>query len=195
MRPGKNAIPIAVLVLGVALSGCGDPSGTDGAASSVTSAGPAVKVSLHSPAIPTAALPSVFTCDGKNISPPLVWGAVPPSVEEFAVFALGVQRGISIGRTVEWAMAGVNPALHRIHAGQVPPGAVLLHTTAGKAQYSICPPKGPGQDYVFAIYALPAGIHATPQISGPTLLHNLTESTPQDRSPASGSFEAHYARP
>ena len=195
MRRGKNAISIALLISGLALSGCGDPSGTGSAESSATTAAPAVKVSLHSPGIPTAALPSVYTCDGKNISPPLVWGAVPRSVEEFAVFALGVQRGISIGRTVEWAMAGVNPALHHINAGQVPQGAVLLRTTAGKAQYSVCPPKGPGQDYVFAIYALPVGIHATPQISGPTLLHNLTENTPQDRSPASGSFEAHYARP
>jgi hypothetical protein len=193
MRRAKNAISIAAVLSALALSGCGSPSATGSAGTALPATTTVAKVALTSPAIHGIALPALYTCDGKNVSPPLTWGTVPSSVEELTVFALGYKRGVSLQPSIEWAMGGVNPSLHKLAAGQVPANAFLLTASSGK-KYSICPAQGQTEDYVFGVYALPRGIHATPEISGFGLFHNLTEATPQDRAPAVGRFTVHYTR-
>jgi hypothetical protein len=194
MRRAKNAISIVTVLSALALSGCGDPSATGTAGSSTPATTTVARIALASPAIHGIALPAEYTCDGRNISPPLTWGAVPSSVEELTVFALGYKRGISLQPSIEWAMGGVAPTLHHLAAGQVPENAFLLLGSSGKKGYSVCPPSGQTEDYVFGVYALPRGIHATPEIGGIGLFHNLTEATPQDAAPAVGRFTVHYER-
>ncbi len=190
----RYALSAATVVAAVALSGCGG-SGTT-AASTAPAVAKVVAVPFSSSAIHGAELPAVYTCDGRDISPPLSWGAMPSGIEELALFALGVTRGRS-GRpsiTVEWAVAGVTPATHSLGAGALPPGAFVLEAGDGKRRYSICPAKGQAARYEFALYALPIHIRATPRISGAQLLHNLTESIPQYRAPASGELSTTYKR-
>lgn len=188
MRRAKYATSMATALVALALGGCGDP------ASSGTVKPPA-KVTLSSPAIHGLELPAEFTCDGKNVSPPLAWGKLPANVEELAVFALEIPHGITSRLpTVVWSLAGVNPSLHQIGSDQVPSGAYLVETSSRARNYSVCPHRGQVTDYVFAIYALPAGIHATRAINGLDLYRNLTEATPQDRSPAVGGILTQYVR-
>ena len=153
-------------------------------------------VGLHSSAIHGSRLPALYTCDGRDIPPPLTWGAVPSEVHELALFALAVntrEAGQS-SLAVVWAMAGVNPALHHLSAGEVPPGAFLLTTTDGQRRYSICPPRGQTKSYEFALLALPSRASATPAIPGVSLLRNLAAPSAETHAPAEGVLSIKYTR-
>lgn len=113
---------------------------------------------LQSPvAIPTsegvAALPSQYTCDGKNTSPALHWDGVPPGTAELALFAMNIQP-VEERLFFDWAVAGINPGLGEIEAGSLPKGVVVGRNGFGKTGYGLCPP-GAGETYMFALYALP----------------------------------------
>ena len=188
IRRGRHAISVAALLSALALGGCSSV-GANGAPK-------AVNIPLTSSAIHGSQLSAAYTCDGKDISPPLKWGAVPSSVEELALFALEVGPRTA-GRytlTVDWAMAGVAPALHHLGAGELPRGAFVLEANDGKRRYSICPARGTTTHYEFALFALPIGVHAAPQLRSVTLLSNLSSSTPQTAAPADGAFLVRYTR-
>jgi len=190
-----RAITLAAIagLAGIALSGCSD---TGGATTNGLAAVKPVSLALSSSAIHDRKLPALYTCDGKNIAPPLSWGAVPASVEELALFVLSTQRDKE-GRTalsIDWGLAGVKPGLHRLRAGEVPHGAFEVTGSNGRKGYTLCPARGHTERYVFAVFALPAGARVTPGLPGATLLHNLTDPTPENESPASGSFAVAYKR-
>jgi phosphatidylethanolamine-binding protein (PEBP) family uncharacterized protein len=194
MRRATQAVmatPILAVLAALALSGCGNSS------SGSTLATQPARVSLTSSAIRGAKLPALYTCDGKDVSPPLSWGAVPSDIEEVAIFALGARRapnGQTLG-SIEWALAGVRPGLHTLRAGEVPHGAFLLAGSTGKRRYSICPHKGETEHFTFALYALPHGARASPKISSVALFNNLTESgIARDETPAAGGFAVNYTR-
>jgi phosphatidylethanolamine-binding protein (PEBP) family uncharacterized protein len=188
VRRSRGLVAVLAALIAVALSGCGSVA--------KQSAQKLVVVPLSSAAIHGSNLPALYTCDGKDIWPPLRWGALPPTVEEVVLFALGVtvlKNGRVLPR-VEWAMAGLNPALHGVGAGQIPRGAFLLQGSNGKKRYSLCPAKGKTAHYGFALYALPRDTRATPKLEGEELLYNLTGPVVRDRAPAGGAFFATYTR-
>lgn len=186
-RRMQGTLPI-VLILALALSGCSD-----------SSAPQSVTVGFKSPAVVKATLPALYTCDGKNISPPLEWGAVPSTTRELALFILGLTPNRATGRyttSVEWAIAGVNPALHRMSAGEVPPGAHLAVTNSNKrTHYSICPKRGSTERYQFALYAVPATLTVPVPFVGIKLLALVANPESENRSNAGGAFVASYTRP
>lgn len=113
---------------------------------------------LRSPASqPTSgqldALPSQYTCDGKNTSPALHWQGVPQGTVELALFAMNVQP-VNGKLFFDWAVAGLDPGLGEIDAGKLPKGAVVGRNSFGNTDYEICP-EGAGEIYMFALYALP----------------------------------------
>jgi phosphatidylethanolamine-binding protein (PEBP) family uncharacterized protein len=62
---------------------------------------------------------------------------------------------------VDWAVAGLDPSLTGIEAGQLPKGAVVGTNGFGKRGYEICP-SGSGEIYMFAVYALPRSLSPKP---------------------------------
>jgi len=185
-RP-KRATPALLATAAIALAGCSN-SGSPPAPTLAASSQP-VNVAFTSSAIRGSKLPVLYTCHGRNVSPPLAWGPIPSGIRELALFAVGVR---TVGRkslsSVEWAMAGMKPGLRALRAGEIPPGAFLLADSDGAKRYSICPPGGRSERYVFALLALPRGARASPKIPGVSLLRNLTQSTPAYESPVSGAF-------
>jgi phosphatidylethanolamine-binding protein (PEBP) family uncharacterized protein len=118
-------------------------------------------MSLESPAIIAAAgspghLAATYTCDGANSWPELRWGGIPAGTAELAVFAMNVQP-VEEQLFVDWAVAGLDPALKGIEAGKLPKGAIVGTNGFGKRGYSLCPP-GAGEIYMFAVYALPTAL-------------------------------------
>jgi phosphatidylethanolamine-binding protein (PEBP) family uncharacterized protein len=116
-------------------------------------------MSLESPAIVASAegpgaIPATYPCDGKDSWPELHWSGVPAGTAELALFAMNVQP-VEEKLFVDWAVAGLDPGLEGIEAGRLPKGAVVGTNGFGKAGYSICPPQGSGEIYMFAVYALP----------------------------------------
>ncbi len=193
----KSGLLLAVSLLAVALSGCGSSgAATKPAIPPLPPIKKVVAVSLRSAAVHGSRLPALYTCDGRDISPPLKWGAVPSDIQELALFAIDVTPSGS-GRpanTIQWAMAGVSPTLRRLSAGEIPRGAFLVPDSDGKRRYSVCPAKGQTGRYEFALYALPPRVRVGPELSGARLLHNLTGKILGGRSPARGAFTATYTR-
>jgi hypothetical protein len=71
---------------------------------------------------------------------------------------------------VQWAVAGLSPALHAIAAGRLPAGAIVGRGTAGRARYSICPAKGRLTKYLVVLYALPRRLALRPGFQGSAAL-------------------------
>jgi len=115
-------------------------------------------MSLESPAIVASGgspgrLAATYTCDGKDSWPALHWGGVPAGTAELALFVMNVQP-VGEQLFVDWAVAGLDPSLEEIKAGELPKGAIVGTNSFGKRGYSVCPP-GTGEIYMFALYALP----------------------------------------
>jgi phosphatidylethanolamine-binding protein (PEBP) family uncharacterized protein len=118
-------------------------------------------MSLRSPAIIAAAggpgrLAAGYTCDGEDSWPALHWGGVPAGTTELALFVMNVQP-VEEQLFVDWAVAGLDPGLDEIGAGELPKGAIVGTNGFGKRGYSICP-SGAGEIYMFALYALPRSL-------------------------------------
>lgn len=115
-------------------------------------------IALQSPAIVAAGgrlgrLASTYTCDGKDSWPAFRWSGVPAGTAELVLFAMNLQP-VDEAIFFDWALAGIDPASTAIEAGELPKGAVVGQNSFGRAGYSLCP-QGPGETYMFALYALP----------------------------------------
>jgi phosphatidylethanolamine-binding protein (PEBP) family uncharacterized protein len=102
-----------------------------------------------------ASLPAAYTCNGKNISPPLIWKGIPQGSAELALFAINL---VPVGESLffDWAVAGLDPSLEGLEEGKLPKGAILGRNGFGKLGYSVCP-EGP-ETIIFALYALPQSL-------------------------------------
>jgi phosphatidylethanolamine-binding protein (PEBP) family uncharacterized protein len=96
---------------------------------------------------------------------------------------------------VEWAVAGLNPALHGIAAGKLPSGAFLGTVGGGKRErYTICPKKGGSVQYQFELYGVPASVTVPPHFPGVTVLTALAGRNTPTPTDAAGGFAAIYKR-
>jgi Raf kinase inhibitor-like YbhB/YbcL family protein len=95
-----------------------------------------------------AAIPTRFSCDGEDVSPPLAWDGVP---SETAAFALIVDDP-DAGGFVHWVVADI-PADARSAAEGSSPGTDGRNDMGREGYGGPCPPSGTHR-YVFTIYAL-----------------------------------------
>lgn len=102
-------------------------------------------------------LTAANTCNGKNLSPALAWRNVPPDTTELAVFATGV-KPVDGKLHFEWAMAGIDPSITGLKAGEVPKGAILGRNGTGHDGYSLCPIGSAPETYVFSVYAITSSL-------------------------------------
>jgi phosphatidylethanolamine-binding protein (PEBP) family uncharacterized protein len=188
----QKAMSAGALLVGLALTGCGSSG-----ASTTPTHSPPKPIPFKSRAIVKGALPAQYTCDGKNIPPPLEWGAVPSSTQELALLVIGFIPGStpnSYNLSVEWAVAGLSPKVHHLAAGQLPSGAFLGGRNNGSTKYSICPEKGTRQQYEFALYAVPTSIKIPRGFAGVQILSRIGASTAPTPASAAGIFEVAYKR-
>lgn len=94
-----------------------------------------------------------YTCEGKNINPPLTIEDVP---EDAKSLALIVDDPDAPGGTfTHWVVWNIDPATTFIREGSVPPGAVQGKNSAGNTGYTgPCPPQRQIHHYIFKLYAL-----------------------------------------
>jgi Raf kinase inhibitor-like YbhB/YbcL family protein len=101
---------------------------------------------------PEGMIPSQFTCDGKDISPHLVWEDVPEGTKSFALIV--DDPDAPMGTWVHWLVCNISPNLREIPSGTVPSGAVQVKNDFGRLNYGgPCPPRGIHR-YFFKLYAL-----------------------------------------
>jgi Raf kinase inhibitor-like YbhB/YbcL family protein len=162
---------LATTLLVLAGCGCGatstKPSSTPTAASSPS--GPArtlpapirvgsapATITLASQAFGAGStIPGLYTCSGRDISPPLRWSGVPDGTRELALEL--IDPDAPGGPFLHWALAGIRPTVRSLAAGEsIPPGAVAGTNSFGKIGYGgPCPPTGAKPHrYVFVLLAL-----------------------------------------
>jgi Raf kinase inhibitor-like YbhB/YbcL family protein len=107
-------------------------------------------LSLESPAFSNGSLiPRRYTCDGKNISPPLTIGAQPPGTRSLVL--LVDDPDAPLGTWDHWVVWNIEPRA-RIGEGDVP-GTEGLNSFLKHRYMGPCPPGGTHR-YSFRIYAL-----------------------------------------
>lgn len=188
MHRSRRVTACALPLLALALAGCGSAdSGADAPA----------QIEVHSSAIKGTTLPALFTCDGKNIPPPVEWGAVPAGARELVLLVIGLTPAAEAGSysaSVEWAVAGINPALHRLTPGRLPPGAYVGANSADKHQYSICPKPGVSQRYQFQLYSMPPRLRVAREFVGMSVLGTLNRPNASTSATGQGAFVVTYTR-
>ncbi|MGD2095366.1 MAG: YbhB/YbcL family Raf kinase inhibitor-like protein [Phycisphaerales bacterium] len=102
-------------------------------------------------------IPSKYTCDGADISPPLQWDAVPEGTKSIAL--INDDPDAPMGTWVHWVLYNL-PADTKELAENIPPEETLPNgakqgiTDFGRIGYGgPCPPGGTHR-YFFKIYAL-----------------------------------------
>lgn len=101
-------------------------------------------------------IPSLYTCEGKNINPQLEIGNIPPAAKSLVLIMDDPDVPASIRPEKmydHWVIFNIPPSTHKIGEHTTPPG-IQGRSTNGKNQYvGPCPPFGEHR-YFFKLYAL-----------------------------------------
>lgn len=101
-----------------------------------------------------------FGCDGKNLSPKLVWSGVPKDTKSFAITMYDKDAKTGSGWW-HWILYNIPSNVRIIETGAnknkslLPKGSVYGMNDYGKKEYGgACPPAGSKHNYVITLYAL-----------------------------------------
>ncbi len=103
------------------------------------------------------AIPTKYTCDGKDVSPPLTWTETPPGTKSLALIA--DDPDAPMGTWVHWVIYNLPPAMRQLPEelptdGRLPDGTIQGKTDFGRPGYGgPCPPSGTHR-YFFHLFAL-----------------------------------------
>lgn len=161
----KIAAAAAALLL-CTLTACGSadksanstPGSTTDATTATTTTSPppaTAPFALSSPAFAdNTPIPAEFSCNGRNVPPPLRWENVPAGAESLAL-VLDDPDAVG-GLYIHWVVTGIPRDVAEIVDGALPPGARVGLNSGGKAAYlGPCPPIGTGvHHYRFQLYAI-----------------------------------------
>lgn len=100
-------------------------------------------------------IPSTYTCDGKNINPPLAWSGMPSNTQSLALIV--DDPDAPSGDWVHWLLWNIPPTTTSIPERFSPASPIVEGTTSfSQAAYGgPCPPSGVHR-YHFKLYALDA---------------------------------------
>ncbi len=102
-------------------------------------------------------IPSVYTCEGKDISPPLAWSEPPSGTKSFAL--ISDDPDAPMGTWVHWVAYNIPPKTRQLSeafptAAALKDGTLQGTTDFGRTGYGgPCPPSGTHR-YFFKLYAL-----------------------------------------
>lgn len=118
-------------------------------------------------------IPAKYTCDGQNISPPLLWNGAPEKTKSFALIC--DDPDAPVGLWVHWVIydipASVNALPEKISRQEEIPGLGKNgKNTSGHPGYDgPCPPDGMHR-YYFKLYALDTMLNLKPGLTKDQLL-------------------------
>ena len=115
-------------------------------------AAPALAFELRSPAFPiNGEIPPKYTCDGRNVSPPLTWTIPPAGTKEFALIV--DDPDAPRATFVHWVLYRIPLKTRELAEGK-PVGMEGLNGFGKRGWGGPCPPPGPPHHYVFKLYAV-----------------------------------------
>lgn len=105
-------------------------------------------------------IPRQYTCDGKDINPPIVIENCPKGTKSIAVIC--DDPDAPVGIWVHWVLWNIDPSVKEIKENTVPTGAVEGMNDFRKHRYGgPCPPSGTHR-YFFKVYALDTVLGISP---------------------------------
>ncbi|AHE67172.1 YbhB/YbcL family Raf kinase inhibitor-like protein [Legionella oakridgensis] len=113
-----------------------------------------MSLSISSPAFaPNARIPSQYTCDGSDISPPLSWKNPPAGTKSYALIMEDPDAPSGIWD--HWILFNIPANQQGLSANtEIPAGAMIGLNSWGNTKYQgPCPPSGT-HHYYFKLYAL-----------------------------------------
>jgi len=152
------------------------------------------EISFSSAAFDSGAnIPTEYTCDGANTSPPLRWSDVPARTRSIAIIVDDPDAPNGIFR--HWSVFNIPSGARSIEANQ-PLTPSLKNSTRqavndfGGVGYSgPCPPMGEEHEYVFFIYALTEQL----ELDGDATALDVSAAL-RGKVVGTGSFSGMYAR-
>jgi Raf kinase inhibitor-like YbhB/YbcL family protein len=96
-------------------------------------------------------IPSEYTCDGKNINPPLSISGIPEGAKSLALIL--EDPDASIGTFTHWTIWNIDPAIKEI-AENGDAGGIEGATDFGSSHYGGPCPRSGTHRYFFKLYAL-----------------------------------------
>jgi len=120
-----------------------------------------------------ASIPQKYTCDGKNVSPPLQWEGVPGETSSFALIA--DDPDAPAGTWVHWVIYRIPPENNGLEeeitaTRKLENGMVQGENDFGRIGYGgPCPPGGTHR-YYFRLYALDTELDLEPGATKQELL-------------------------
>lgn len=151
-------------------------------------------VQVTSPAFAEGgSIPSKYTCDGQDVSPPIKWNSVPDGTQSIALIA--DDPDAPNGTWVHWVVYDLPPSLRELPE-KVPSDEEILGnggrqgiTDFGRIGYGgPCPPSGTHR-YYFKVYALDRVLGLSPGATKGQLLKAM-----EGHLLAEGHLMAKYAR-
>ncbi|MCK9186447.1 YbhB/YbcL family Raf kinase inhibitor-like protein [Candidatus Gracilibacteria bacterium] len=121
-------------------------------------------------------LPTKYTCEGKNINPPLEISGTPENTKSL-VLICDDPDAVS-GIFTHWTVWNISPKTTEIKENSIPLNAIQGTTSFGKTGYgSPCPPKNTGKHrYTFKIYAIDKTLDIPASTTAETLYKTIENS-------------------
>lgn len=119
-------------------------------------------------------MPTMYTCDGKDISPDLKWTNLPNETKSLAI--IFSDEDAPSGKFYHWVVFNLPSNATGLEQGikNLPSGAVVAKNSWGKSLYNgPCPPKGSLHHYTFTLYALNNKLSMHSNLDAQTLLKNM----------------------
>jgi len=98
--------------------------------------------------------PTLYTCDGKDISPQLSWAGIPANTKTLAIIMQDPDAPTD--KFYHWVVYNVPSTVKELPQGtNAPSGALIGKNSFDKLSYNgPCPPKGSSHTYTITLYAL-----------------------------------------
>jgi len=122
-------------------------------------------------------IPKRFTCEGEDISPPLLWAEVPRRTRSLAIIC--DDPDASMGTWDHWILFNIDPSKGSLPEGvpkqrRLPEGEVHGMNSWGRSEYGgPCPPPGKPHRYIFKLFALDTKLSISPGSSKSELLESM----------------------
>lgn len=97
-------------------------------------------------------IPARYTCDGENLSPPLVWSGIPQDAKSVALIM--DDPDAPAGTWVHWVLYDIPPKLEGLDEGSGETGVDGVNSWNNTGYGGPCPPPGNPHRYYFKLYAL-----------------------------------------
>jgi len=99
-------------------------------------------------------IPSQYTCDGDNISPPLEFMQVPEEAKSLVLIMDDPDAVEPAGKVWDhWVVFNIPVDIYEIEEGKEPSGVLGINSFGNKGYGGACPPDGE-HSYIFKLYAL-----------------------------------------